>query len=148
MGGFGRDPIPGMGAAPAGVASRHRVADPMRLRVCNGPGVGREFPIDGLRMRIGRNDPPAVAVDIDLSDCELGSPALISRLHAELIWADGRPQLIDLGSRNGTWVDEQPLTPSGESALSAPVLLRTGSRVRLANLEMEVVGTDTGELKI
>ena len=148
MGGFGRDPIPGMGAGPAAVATRQRVSEPMRLRVCNGPGAGREFPMGGLRMRIGRNDPPAVSVDIDLSDCELGSPALISRLHAELIWADGRPQLIDLGSRNGTWVDEQPLTPSGESALSAPVPLKTGSKIRFANLELEVVGTDAGELKI
>ena len=139
MGGFGRDPIPGIPTVPLATdvhASMKQGA--MRLLVLNGPGAGRTFPIKGERMRIGRADPPAVTVDIDLTACELGSPAMVSRMHAELIAFDGQIHIVDLGSRNGTWVDEIQLVP-GNTGASEPIPIGPGRKVRLANLELEVV---------
>jgi pSer/pThr/pTyr-binding forkhead associated (FHA) protein len=110
----------------------------IRLLVLNGPRAGRTFPINGQRLRIGRNDPPAVTVDIDLTSCELGSPAMVSRMHAELIAFDGQIHIVDLGSRNGTWVDDIQLVP-GPTGASEPIPIGPGRKIRLANVEFEVV---------
>jgi len=139
MGGFGRDPIPDTPIVPSAADLHPKLKQgATRLLVLNGPGAGRTFPINGQRLRIGRNDPPAITVDIDLSACELGTPAMVSRLHAEIIVMEGRMYLVDLGSRNGTWVDNIPLVP-GITGASEPVPIAPGRRIRLANLELEVV---------
>jgi pSer/pThr/pTyr-binding forkhead associated (FHA) protein len=140
MGGFGKDPIPGFGGAPA--RPTYQDAGPLRLRVLNGPCAGREFTLSGVRSRIGRSDPPAVTVDIDLSECELGATAMVSRLHAELFRADGGVYLVDLGSRNGTWVDGRVVTIGDGCPTSEPVPISSGSRLRFANLEMELLGAE------
>ena len=51
---------------------------------------------------------------------------------------DGALSLVDLGSTNGTWVDEVRVAPITETG-SVPVVLRAGSRLRLANVELEIV---------
>ncbi|HLJ55456.1 MAG TPA: FHA domain-containing protein [Chthonomonadaceae bacterium] len=147
MGGFGRDPIPGLQERPAADATGARTdpaAGPL-LRVLNGPCAGRTFPLDppprALRIRIGRADPPEVTVDIDLTECELGSPAMISRRHAELLWVDGALHLVDLGSRNGTCIDGA-LVVSRDGGPSDPIPLANGCIIRLANLLLELAGMD------
>ena len=143
MGGFGRDPIPGFQREPVSPQPRQaNTPEPYCLRVLNGPCTGRTFALSGPRLRVGRGDPPAVTVDIDLGECELGSPAMVSRLHAELIWIDGKLAITDLGSRNGTWVNDQPIS-AAEHGMSDPVPVDAGCRIRLANLEFEVVAPST-----
>jgi pSer/pThr/pTyr-binding forkhead associated (FHA) protein len=64
------------------------------LRVISGPLEGEEFVIDGSA-QIGRSGDIAV---------QLIGPS-VSRHHAELRLEAGRLTLVDLGSRNGTFVD-------------------------------------------
>ena len=110
-----------------------------RLKVLNGPGAGQVFSLDRVRILVGRSDPPAILVDVDLRECELGGPPMISRRHAELQWVDGDLQLVDLDSANGTYVDGTRLTAQTPKSPSQPVKLRDGVRIKLGNLELEVV---------
>jgi len=110
-----------------------------RLRVVNGPAAGRVFLVDKMRLVVGRGDPTAVVVDIDLTECELGSPPMVSRWHAELQWIDGELRVVDLGSINGTFVDGNRLDAQTAKVPSAPVPLNAGSRLKLANVELEVI---------
>ena len=127
--GIGRDPIPGL---------TRLSPNNTQLQVCNGPGANRSFALQKTRLVLGRND-PNTTVDIDLGACELGDPPKVSRRHAELQWVEGELQLIDLGSTNGTFVDGQELKPLGDRQPSAPVKLKVGSRIRLGNLELEII---------
>ena len=87
---------------------------PARLQVT--PSVGEPFElIIGNTATIGRTS--------DNTICLHGSP-LVSRQHALLRCHDGyRYQLIDLGSRNGTFVDDQRVV--------MPTTLSEGARIRL-----------------
>lgn len=124
MNGLGLDPVPGL---------TRLTPETTVLRVSNGPQAQHQLPLTQLRLVIGRNDPPQVTVDWDVSACELGDPPMVSRRHAVVQWVNGTLQLCDLGSRNGTWVDGQRLSPS------TPVTLKLGSQIRLGNLELEVM---------
>ncbi len=58
-------------------------------------------------------------------DCDLCVPnASVSRRHCRLFWRDGGPWVEDLGSMNGTFVNEEPV--------KAPRPLRDGDVLRLA----------------
>jgi len=92
---------------------------PARLQVT--PSVGEPFElIIGNTATIGRTS--------DNTICLHGSP-LVSRQHALLRCHDGyRYQLIDLGSRNGTFVDDQRVV--------MPTTLSEGARIRIAHNEL------------
>lgn len=64
------------------------------------------------------------------SDLSLDS-SLISRNHARFNLKEGLVELEDLGSSNGTFVDEEKI--------SAPVVLKKGMKLRFANLTLEVM---------
>lgn len=137
MTGFGNDPIPGVdtdGEAPAAAQ-----AGGLALRVLNGPGKGREIPIEGASAVLGRNDPPAVTVDIDLTEYELHDVPVISRRHAELRMVVGQLQIVALNDRNGTFVNGKQLAHPKPNEPSAPMSLKVGDKLRLADLEMEVI---------
>ncbi len=70
----------------------------LALAVLRGEEVGRVYPIDRPRMTIGRKD-----ADIVIPDLE------VSRLHAVIEVYKDRVVLKDLGSTNGTYVDEKPI---------------------------------------
>ena len=55
---------------------------------------------------------------------------LVSREHCELFAADGSVQVKDLGSTNGTFVDEDPV--------NTPAVVATGSELKLGVVEMTV----------
>src|SRR5438094_2738787 len=92
---------------------------PARLRVT--PSLGEPFElIIGNTATIGRTS--------DNTICLHGSP-LVSRQHALLRCHDGyRYQLIDLGSRNGTFVDDQRVV--------MPTTLNEGARIRIAHNQL------------
>ncbi|HOO56460.1 MAG TPA: FHA domain-containing protein [bacterium] len=146
-GGFGFDPIPSNNASTSdGGLTPENAA----LRIVNGPAAGRIFPLSRMRTLIGRNDPPSISVDIDLEPCELAPPPfMISRRHAEIQWADGVLTLCDLGSMNGTYVNDMRIVPQsddsdndGHRTPSDLVALKVGDRIRFANIETEVVADD------
>jgi len=56
----------------------------------------------------------------------------VSRRHALIRSAKGRYSLLDLGSSNGTWLNEQKLPPH------TPYPLRDGDQIRLAQLVLYV----------
>ena len=126
---FGCDPIPGLAQLQP---------DTTYLVVLNGPQANYSFSLNRLRSLIGRSYPPNFHVDIDLSSYELSRPYRISRHHAVIQWVNNKLQIIDLASRNGTFVNGQQLTPQSAHQPSAPVVLTAGSQLRLADLEFAI----------
>jgi hypothetical protein len=93
----------------------------MRLVFASGPRAGSTVEIDGGRLTIGR---------IAGNDLQLGHET-VSRHHAVIeIEHDARVVLRDLGSRNGTFVDDQRL--SGACTLHGGEHLRFGDERLLA----------------
>jgi pSer/pThr/pTyr-binding forkhead associated (FHA) protein len=107
----------------------------------NGPWEGflLDIPADGDHILLGRNDPPAVTVDIDMTDAELGDPPMVSRKHAVLHrhTGDGTLVIEDAGSTNGTWVDGVRLQSGGVSKPITPDV-----RLRIANIKLVAVAGD------
>lgn len=127
--GFGCDPIPGLAQL---------TPDTTYLRVLNGPKANDTFPLARLRSLIGRSHPPHITVDIDLSAYEPRPLPTVSRHHAIIQWVNQKLQIVDLASRNGTFVNGQQLTPQSANQPSTPVLLAVGSKIRLGDLEFEI----------
>ncbi|HEV3231915.1 MAG TPA: FHA domain-containing protein [Candidatus Dormibacteraeota bacterium] len=90
------------------------------------------LPVSRLINTVGRKDRITNQVpDLDLAtlDQERG----VSRKHAELTYADGRIRVRDVGSTNGTTVNDEPL------ALQVDRVLSDGDRVSFGGLEMVFV---------
>lgn len=119
--GFGCDPIPGLAQLKP---------ETTYLLVLNGAKANESFSLNRLRSLIGRSHPPHIIVDIDLSSYELSVPTTISRHHAVIEWANNKLQIIDLNSRNGTFVNGQQLTPQSANQPSASVVLTVGTKIR------------------
>jgi hypothetical protein len=88
-----------------------------------GQSVGREFPLDGGEVRIGRA--PSCEINLD------GDP-LVSRFHAVLRPHEGVYSITDLGSSNGTLVNEAEIhaeTPlhEGDEVMIGECRLRIAS---------------------
>ncbi len=86
-----------------------------RLVCTAGPYAGQSFPLSHAALTLGR-----------ASDCDIALVAdtLISRRQAEVSYADGRHQLRDIGSANGTFVNGQ--RADGVRPLSAGDLIQMG----------------------
>jgi len=84
------------------------------------------LPEDG-ELVLGRFDPlTRVTPDVDLT-FEDKWDRKISRRHAKIIAHRGQYELIDLGSRNGTWINDRRM------ALESKPVLEIGDTVRLGN---------------
>ncbi len=86
------------------------------LRVATGPSAGKIFMVRGEAV-IGRDD----AADIVLAD----TSGELSRRHARITTADGNPVVEDLGSTNGTFVNDERLL--GRHALHSGDQIRVGA---------------------
>jgi predicted component of type VI protein secretion system len=93
----------------------------LKLKVLDGKHAGEEVPVSGNKFFIGRAE-----------DCHLrpGSD-LISRHHCVLVADEGYVGVRDLGSKNGTHVNAEPVI--GERQL------HNGDRLKIGPLEFEVV---------
>ncbi|HEY8739485.1 MAG TPA: EAL domain-containing protein [Candidatus Dormibacteraeota bacterium] len=82
--------------------------------MANGPALifgTQVFPIAGNRLVVGRGDKAAKKVpDLDLEP--LDNEHVVSRQHAEIEYQAGITIIRDLGSRNGTFVNDERLDPS------------------------------------
>jgi hypothetical protein len=103
-------------------------ADPGRLGQATAAGleppagtVERRFALVGDRMRIGRGRRGEAAPEIDLATAT-ADPG-ISRAHAVLErGAEGRWALRDLGSTNGTTINEEPATDAAVELVDGDVI--------------------------
>lgn len=93
------------------------------LKVLSGNHEGKLIPIKEEKFFIGRGD-----------DCQLRPKSeSVSRRHCALVQKDGRLLLLDLKSRNGTFVNDKQL--SHEKAK----ILKSGDHIRVGQLEFEVL---------
>ena len=101
----------------------------------NTPSTQQEFEIDGPDAGayvMGRSDISSnYKPDIDMTPFN-GQDYGISRRHAVLLRYEGTVHIMDLGSMNGTFVNEQRLSPH------VPIPLEDGAKIGLGNLQMSI----------
>ena len=109
----------GAAEAPAKTRGAPRLPDDhkLSLAVIAGPDAGKMYVIDKPRVVIGRDE-----VDFALDDPE------ISRQHAAIEVSGDEVVLLDLGSTNGTLVDEEmirefPLENQGEFTIGGSTIM-------------------------
>jgi DNA-binding NtrC family response regulator len=99
------------------------------------PGLVLIFSVDGPRCDVL----PLEDGEIELGRCEVAGVLLddqrMSRKHARVRWIEGKWQVEDLDSRNGTWLDGVPLI--GTRAGAELRILRTGWSVFLLQADVE-----------
>jgi pSer/pThr/pTyr-binding forkhead associated (FHA) protein len=90
-----------------------------------------EIPANG-EIHIGREDPNRdIHPHLDLTDDD-GASLGVSRLHASLRSTENGVMLVDLGSTNGTFLQEESLTPH------EPSPIKNGDIFQLGNLQVQV----------
>ena len=94
----------------------------MKLVVLNGEMQGWEFMLEGTEMTLGRRSDNDIVLPLDRR---------ISRRHARLFQRGGYWYIEDLGSANGTFVNDR--------RVHQPVELRPGDRVRVGRTWLRVV---------
>jgi hypothetical protein len=116
--------VRGRGAAPAGAAAARKgraVKQPRMLAVLDERGSKRStVPLDGRPVQIGR----AEACQVRLDD------TYASAFHARLFTRDGAWFVEDLGSTNGTFLNQRRVTE--------PVAVGAGDRVRIGRTILEL----------
>jgi pSer/pThr/pTyr-binding forkhead associated (FHA) protein len=92
----------------------------VKLRVTSGSHAGKEISITKNRFLIGRGQ-----------DCQLRPQTdMVSRRHCEIVIEGGKVQVKDLGSRNGTHVNDE--------MIEGPRELKMGDRLRIGPLEFQI----------
>ncbi len=92
----------------------------VKLVVLGGKHPGQEIAVQGPEFLVGR-----------APECKLRPNSdMVSRRHCMITIADGQVTVRDLGSRNGTLVNNQKITGEHE--------LRTGEKIKIGPLEFEV----------
>ena len=93
----------------------------LALRFISGKYQGGEFPLRSNReIVIGRSS------DLDMVLVE----DMVSRKHAKISWHNDSLVIEDLGSTNGTFVNESPLAPR------TPTLLNDRTTIRVGNVKL------------
>lgn len=94
----------------------------VKLKVLAGSNEGKEIAVNAEKFLIGRAD-----------ECQLRPKSeSVSRRHAAIIQKDGRVLLVDLKSRNGTFVNDKQL--SSDKAK----ILKDGDLLRIGKLEFQI----------
>lgn len=120
VGGLATAQLQSSGSLPYLDASDARVS----LHVVRG---GQILPLPGEgEFIIGRvSEGQSILPDVDLEPFE-GFEAGVSRLHARLYVSDEEISLTDLGSSNGTRLNNKPLLPKEKHSLKHKDLIRLG----------------------
>ncbi|HEY3331132.1 MAG TPA: FHA domain-containing protein [Capsulimonadaceae bacterium] len=136
MAGFGQDPVPGMplpSLLPISSAPPDTVPElNWKVKVLNGPQAGSSYDLQRGDNVIGRNDPPSVIVDVDLTEAELGDPPMLSRRHLKATVDANTLILEDLQSTNGSFVSGEKLPANSPRSIASRAV-----KARLANIDME-----------
>ncbi len=91
------------------------------LKVVGGKNNGREIKINVPEFYIGRGEQAHLRPSSDL----------ISRMHCVIRLKGGKVEIEDLGSRNGSFINDKPLTEVHHA--------KSGDRLRVGRLNFEVV---------
>jgi len=89
------------------------------LVVIYGPHLGRRYELGDGEITIGREVGSTIQVDLDN----------VSRRHAKLMWRDGKVHVKDLGSTNGTYLNDDEITERTEVPLRSGDLLKIGGSI-------------------
>jgi pSer/pThr/pTyr-binding forkhead associated (FHA) protein len=108
--------------APAPERGRGRRAGPTRLVVTEGPLRGTTLPLGASAVLIGRAPSCTLVLDDDYS----------SSRHARVFPEQGQWLVEDMGSTNGTFLDDQKVT--------GPVAVRPGAQIRIGQSVLELQG--------
>ncbi len=116
-----RTPSAKSSAAPAPAddeeeATRVRVDGPRLIRTMGGLKIGEEIGISGV-VTVGRGQ----ASTVRLNDAEL------SAVHAQFQILNGVPVVIDLGSTNGTSLNDEKIEPNTST------ILHDGDQIKVGN---------------
>jgi predicted component of type VI protein secretion system len=90
------------------------------LEIVEGPGAGKQVPLDNV-VDVGRE--PSLPLHLD-------EDSQVSRRHARFSAQGGSVAVEDLGSTNGTYVNEQPI--------NSPRTLNAGDKVRIGLTVLEL----------
>lgn len=114
------------GAVESPTASAPPPIARMRLSLSDG---SRDFPVDKDTIELGRKSPvDGIYPDVDLTDVDTDS--FISRRHGRVLRADSGVLYEDLGSSNGSFLNDSRLQAGVQTAL------KDGDRLRLGKTEM------------
>ncbi|XXF75964.1 FHA domain-containing protein [Myxococcaceae bacterium GXIMD 01537] len=103
-----------------------RAGPPVTLEIVEGPDKGKRKRFKGVRMVLGR----AQGIDVELSDQS------VSRRHVELVMGEGGVVLRDLGSGNGTRVNDERVE---ERLLEHGDVIALGkTRIRLVDEQKQI----------
>ncbi len=117
---------PAPAVAPASLPAAAPVATRPRLVLTEG---GIEFPVDRDLVALGRKSPAdSIFPEVDLT--EVDTESYVSRRHGRLLVQDGRFLYEDLGSSNGSFLNDTRLVRGVQSEL------HDGDRLRLGKTEM------------
>ncbi|GIG34820.1 FHA domain-containing protein FhaB/FipA [Cellulomonas pakistanensis] len=119
------NPAPPAGAAataPTPDRGRGRKSGPTRLVVTEGPLRGTTLPLGSSAVLIGRAPSCTLVLDDDYS----------SSRHARVYPEGGQWLVEDMGSTNGTFVDDQKVTDA--------VPVRPGAQIRIGQSVLELQG--------
>ena len=105
------------------------------LEIVEGPGAGRQVPLD-RPVEIGRSDEVGLSLD----------DRLVSRRHARVTPAPGGAVVEDLGSTNGTFVNDNGI--HGPTVLTAGDQIGVGVTVFLLRSQAQVVERPSAVLPI
>jgi ABC-type multidrug transport system ATPase subunit/pSer/pThr/pTyr-binding forkhead associated (FHA) protein len=94
--------------------------DPVHFLEVRSPAVMREYLLNGQTVSLGRAADNSVVLE----------SASVSRHHARIDWVQGQPQLTDLGSANGTFVNGARLEAN------VPTRLTPADRIMIVDFEM------------
>ena len=109
----------------------------VKLKVLAGSNEGKEIAVNSEKFLIGRAD-----------ECQLRPKSeSVSRRHAAIIQKDGRVLLVDLKSRNGTFVNEKQLSSDKAKILKDGDLLRVGKLEFQIAIEVGIGGAKKSEVK-
>ena len=103
------------------ISSIKELATPVEAECCfvqiHGPGLGKKYPLEENEFTIGREEGNHIVVDLDN----------VSRRHAMIIRKQGRMFVKDLGSTNGTYLNDQEVTQ--ETPLRSGDLIKVGGSI-------------------
>ncbi|MFC1999812.1 FHA domain-containing protein [Chloroflexota bacterium] len=109
------------------------------VKLSKSKGPAAEFPIEES-LEIGRAGTGwGLVLRKDGKETPLGvQDAMASRRHASVYFEGSQLMIRDIGSLNGTMVNNRPLPEWIKKKGSAPLQLKDGSTIKIGNIEMEV----------
>ncbi|MGI5863626.1 MAG: diguanylate cyclase [Myxococcales bacterium] len=100
----------------AGIAKIAAPSDACLVQIY-GPDIGKRYPIEGKELTVGRDFGNSIVVDLDN----------VSRRHCRFSNRDGKVFLADLGSTNGTYLNDEEVVQ--ETVLRSGDLVKVGGAI-------------------